>query len=720
MFQTGAKKNPKRPASSSRSETGSQTKYETKKRRAAAASAAESSAGREIGPLPPVKNPRRKKRCEKSLEAFCRTYFPARFPLPFSAAHRQAIERMETCTKEGDRFALAMMRGGGKTTIAECAVLHAIMYGLRRFVVLLQATERLAARSLKKIQRELESNELLAEDFPEVCFPVRALERIVNRARGQTLDGEPTRIEWTADGIALPTVASAPSSGAIVYVAGLTGAVRGLSVAGPVGEILRPDMVVIDDAQTRDSAKSATQTGDRLAIILDDVLGLAGPTVDIAAMNLCTPIYPGDLAEQFLDTQARPEWQGIRTKMLPAFPTRMDLWEQYADIRRDSLRSGDKGRRATKFYRDNRAAMDAGAVLTWPERRKKRDLSGLQTAMNLFFDNPRGFKAEYQCEPDKGDLGQDAKELLPASVAARLSGVPRLTVPKECSRVVAFIDPGVYLHWYAVVGWTERFGGSVIDYGTWPRQARSQFDARSAATKLKDRYPTLANSSTALVYAGLKDLLPEVLGRTYYSETGEEVKIERCLVDCGDEQTAVMQCIRQSDFAGIIHPSKGIGRTTTSRGVGEWTRREGEQSGHYWRLSIAEKSRLRMVQFDTDEWKSAIYDRLTTPPGGLIGLNLYGKDADAHMMLGEHCAAERSHPITLRGTTFHKWEPGPDRRDNHLWDTLVGCAVAASVQGLHWSAAAAAGEVEPQPVPEIQYIDFSETQRERIAERGAR
>ena len=137
---------------------------------------------REVGPLPPVRDPGRRARCERDLELFARTYFPNRFPWPFAACHRDSIDRMQTCTHEGGQFAEALPRGSGKTTLGEVEVIRAVVYGFRRFVVLLQATEPLAARSLRKIQRELETNPLLAEDFPEVCYPIQALERIHNRA----------------------------------------------------------------------------------------------------------------------------------------------------------------------------------------------------------------------------------------------------------------------------------------------------------------------------------------------------------------------------------------------------------------------------------------------------------------------------------------------------------------------------------------------------------
>ena len=97
---------------------------------------------------------------------------------------------------------------------------------------------------------------------------------------------------------------------------GLTGAIKGLNVLAPDGTPVRPDMVILDDCQTRESAKSPTQTDDRERIICDDVMGLAGPRTNIAAVFLCTPIYPNDLTERFINRDRHPEWQGTRTRMV--------------------------------------------------------------------------------------------------------------------------------------------------------------------------------------------------------------------------------------------------------------------------------------------------------------------------------------------------------------------------------------------------------------------
>jgi hypothetical protein len=105
-----------------------------------------------------------------------------------------------------------------------------------------------------------------------------------------------------------------------------------------------------------------------------------------------------------------------------------------------------------------------------------------------------------------------------------------------------------------------------------------------------------------------------------------------------------------------------------------------------------------MVQFDPDAWKTFLWERLTAPPGGTGWFGLYGRKADAHELLAEHLAAECAEPVTIRGGTFDKWQEKPHRPDNHLLDCLVGCAVAASVQGARFdSSIATVGGPAPAP-----------------------
>ena len=85
--------------------------------------------------------------------------------------------------------------------------------------------------------------------------------------------------------------------------------------------------------QTRESAGSIEQNRKRIAILAGDILGLAGPGQKISGIMPCTIIRPGDMADQILDRQKHPEWNGEKAKMLYSEPTNTKLWEEYAEIR---------------------------------------------------------------------------------------------------------------------------------------------------------------------------------------------------------------------------------------------------------------------------------------------------------------------------------------------------------------------------------------------------
>jgi hypothetical protein len=123
-----------------------------------------------------------------------------------------------------------------------------------------------------------------------------------------------------------------------------------------------------------------------------------------------------------------------------------------------------------------------------------------------------------------------------------------------------------------------------------------------------------------------------------------------------------------------------------------------------------------MVQFDPDTWKTFVHERLTSAPGNRGYLSLFGRSATEHEMFSEHCAAEASDPVTIRGTTFDKWVVKPHRPDNHYLDTLVGNCVAASVQGILFDAGAASGDKPP----ERKIIRMNEEREAAMAAQAAR
>ena len=230
--------------------------YEAMKEAARARNAELSAIGRDIGVIPEVIDPERKARAATDFRFFCEAYFPETFSLPWSPDHLKVIAKIEIGVLRGGLFAMAMPRGSGKTTLAETACIWAMLTGAQQFVCLIGSDAGHARSMLESSKVEFETNERLLDDFPEAVFPIHALERIHNRAKGQLCGGKPTRIVWTADEIVLPTVPGSKASGAIIRVAGIESRIRGMKFKRADGRAVRPSLVVLDDPQTDESARS--------------------------------------------------------------------------------------------------------------------------------------------------------------------------------------------------------------------------------------------------------------------------------------------------------------------------------------------------------------------------------------------------------------------------------------------------------------------------------
>lgn len=655
--------------------------YEEKKNLVRNRNIALALAGRDIGELPPVADPERKKSCERNFRLFCENYFPETFSLEWSPDHLRVIAKIERAVLSGGLFALALPRGSGKTSICETACIWAMLYGHREFVTLIGATETAAQEILESIQTELEVNEHLAEDFPEVSFPIGQLDGIANRCAGQLYHGERTRITWTNNEIVLPTIAGSKASGIVVRVAGITGRVRGMKYKRPDGRSVRPSLVIIDDPQTNESAGSLEQTRKRIRVLAGDILGLAGPGSKISGIMPCTIIRPGDMADIILNRQTHPDWNGEKTRMVYKFPVNMKLWEQYAELRAESLRADGNFQKATEFYIANRAAMDAGAEVSWKARFNHDEVSALQHAMNLKFQDEIAFASEYQNDPLPEETGGDAL-LSIDEISDKVNGLAKGRVPLKSDRMSMFIDVQKALLYYMVIAWAEDFTGAVIDYGTFPDQHRREFSLADANPTIQSLYPDAGLEGG--LYAALNALTEDYLGREWEREDGAMLKIERAMVDAnwGQSTDIVYEFCRRSSYAGILLPSHGRYVGASSKPMTEYRKQPGDRLGFNWMMpSVAGKRAIRHVIYDTNYWKSFVHARLAVPTGDKGSLTLYGRIPGVHQLLAEHLTAEYRVKTQGRGRTVDEWKLKPQRSDNHWLDCIAGCAVCGSMLG---------------------------------------
>lgn len=646
---------------------------------------------RDIGKIPPIADLDRRQACADSFRLFCETYYPAAFNLGWSDDHLAIIAKIETAVFRGDLFAYAMPRGSGKTTLCLAAVKWAALYGLHAYICLIGSAAPHAKSLLSAIKTDLLVNPLLLADFPEVCQPIRRLENNARKQAGQLCCGELTHPIWGTDKLVLPTIHRdalpaglneqdySPASGTIITVAGLDSNIRGQQHTRVDGTVARPTLVILDDPQTRQSAASPSQTKHRLSILNGDVLGMAGPGRKIAGFMPCTKIYTEDLADQVLDRQLHPEWQGICTKMLYRFPKNEELWEQYAEIRADGLRDGDGGAAATEYYRKHRKKMDAGAKVAWPARHDPDELSAVQHAMNLKLRDEPAFFAEYQNEP----VIDQAEDVLvtPAEIMQRVNDRPAGEIPQAATCLTAYIDVQGKLLYYLIAAWEPDFTGCVVDYGTFPDQKRRAFTLRDAKRTLRRLYQGAGEEGAIL--AGLKALGGELLEREFpvAGRKGQSLKLERLLIDLGYKAGVVGQACRS--LGSVAMPAKGAGLTAANKPMSSYKRKPGERHGHNWYMpAVARTAEVRHVMIDTNYWKTFIHERLNLMPGDRGALTLYGKSTQ-HGMIADHIGASETTTRTEgQGRIVHEWKLKPARPDNHLFDCLVGSAVAASMCGI--------------------------------------
>lgn len=627
--------------------------------------------------IPRCADRRRRRRLEKSPERWLRWYFPDRYKYDFTAAQRDMLnEIIHRATHGGDQ-AIADYRGGGKTTITEGAVMFAINTGLRRFPVVAAATGHDAERILLNIKREYETNERLHDDYPEICAPIWALEGGPQRGAMQTVNGKRTFLKWGQDYVQFARVEGSPAAGSIIATRGLDGAIRGLKYGN-----LRPDLLIIDDADSRESANSETQTKGREEVIDRDLAGLAPPDVRLARILLCTIINRRCLAFTFTDRRDKPSWNGRRHRLMIRKPDREDLWDEYISLRQKGMRRDENpdrdGREAHAFYLAHRAEMDAGAIVSNPNRYSRTllddgteaEASTLQSCYNIIAD--RGldaFLTEFQNDPPEEETPEQSG-ITANLVQERLNGYEKWLVPDEADLVTTAIDLGKRRLHYVQIAWKKGATGWVVDYGIEETSLTAPADAKDEKARLAEE---------KAIYMALMSWRDHMLASPLHKESGEEVRPSLILIDDGngDWSAAVAEFLRQvggRPFAAAKGFGSGYGqspfRAPPKVGLDKWV-------GDHWYVK-RQASGVYMHALHSDYWKRFVHDRFMTPVQSDGALTLWGEEKRLHLSYSKHITSEVwREPMVVNGK-LRKAYWHVHNRNNHWFDaTYMACAAAA-------------------------------------------
>jgi hypothetical protein len=652
-----------------------------------------------------VANQEQRRQCEKDFRAFCIAYFPLRFDKPFSSNHEKVIKKIEYSIFSGGLFACAMPRGEGKTTLCETASIWATLYGHSRYCVIVGSDKPAAEQILKSIKIELETNDLLVADFPEVCIPFKSLDGIANRSKGQTCNGQLTHISFKTDEIIFPHIEGSITSGTVIQARGLTGRIRGLKHTTAEGKTLRPDFVIPDDPQTEESAYSETQCAQREKIVRSAIMGLAGPGKEISAIMPCTIIRQGDFADRMLDKKRNPEWRGEICKMITSWPTNTELWEHYKMVYLQGMENEDNDAAANAFYLANRAQLEEGASVAWEHRKTDNNVSALQHAMNLLIKVGKfAFMSEYQNEP----MADDQSSALPSAkdLEQKVNSYPRNIVPLQCEFLTMGIDLHDRLLYYVVTGWDSSTCGYIVDYGTMPDQQLGHFQLDNAPRTLQVVYNA---GKLGSIQQGLLSLVKMFISKQFTKSNQALIGISKILID-GGYHPEIAHNVKREIGSSIVDISRGVGVTAAQQPMTEYKRKPGEKHGHNWYYPLLVGTReFQHVRYDANFWKTQILLKGIAIPSPEQGnITLFGNNTTNHRLISEHLVASEI-PVETegRGRKCVEWQLRPARPDNHFLDCLSMSAIAASIAGLNFC--------EPKEKERKARVKLSEIQRTKFS-----
>lgn len=557
--------------------------------------------------IPPPASVSRRLEAEADPELWLRTYFASTFFEAFTADRLAMVHSIIDAAKYGGDQAIAGPRGEGKTTLAMRTALYLMVRGLSTFPVVIGKNADKAKKEIRDLVELLQQNELFIGDYPEIGIPFQKVGAWSSRGRMQTVGGVNTNIVIAPEFFVFPTIKAEQlkgwpseitpcSNGQVFYSLGIDGAIRGTKYRSE-----RPTLAIIDDIEDRKAASSYGQAAKNEEIIEQDIGGLGQSSERIPRVMLCTSQNRKPcIAYKYTDPVSKPSWRGKRYRKMLKRPDRMDLVEQYIDMRKGRAESDPDAREAFRFWRDNQQDIERGAIVSNASSYSSKihsdgepmELSAVQSYYNQVAD--RGAKAvatEIDNDPPE-EAGPAGLGVTPAIVESRISGLSRLQLPANTIALTAAIDLGKYnCHW-AVTAWWHGAGGVVVDYGV----AQVYGTDKSIDNE----------ASEPMIYQALLNWRDELLQKQFVDATGTARKVDFCMVDSGTFTNAAYQFVRE--VGGIFHPSKGISpyrprkQSTPTTIAGANMHAEKLPSSGVW-----------LYELDTAYWKQFVHERFLTP-----------------------------------------------------------------------------------------------------------
>ena len=597
------------------------------------------------------------------------------FTYSFTSQQKIMIAAIRSAIVNGEDQAIAATRGEGKTTYFERLLLKYTLQGTVSFSVLFAATGGAAEDSLESIKTELETNERLAEDYPEVCVPIRALENTPNRAHYQTVSGHrhdnsrvyeqhPSKFSWCGQEIYLPDVPGSPAAGAIIATRGLDSAVRGLKKKGR-----RPQIVGIDDPDTEETARSEEQAAKIERRIDRAIAGLGSQKKRVARIMLTTLQSRISVSYKYTDPKQKPSWRGKRFRFLVSPPTNQKLWDEYIILRQDDWRNNTDT--AQQFYVEHFAEMNAGAAVANPNRKDPHQL----TALQFYYDqiartSKESVATEYDNDPPEEAVVEGSVTLTPHRVQVAWSGFERGIVPADTTCLTCGADVGLQGLHYVVMAHTQDGRSRIVNY--------AKHDFFTDGLQARD--------AEARILSGLMEWLEYLQTNPFKDEAGNAWDIGCTLIDSGWKheswQNQPVQIFAQQ--AGpSVRPCKGMPRYVRPKQT------HANVVGDNWDFSVTAEGPL--VKINSDHWKLKLHEGFLLEADEAGSVTVFTPPTESgrlnrlqHIAYSHHICSERWENQPAKGFTQAKagWKAIPGKQ-NHWFDSSYYALAARSVMGIN-------------------------------------
>lgn len=604
----------------------------------------------------------RRREAEKTLLGWISTYGIGTFVDDVPDGHLpEVVAAIETALATARPYQVLMPRKHGKTSYVASAAAWLLVTGQCQFLCVVGANRDAACDILANIFM-LCDNDTFAQDYPEIVLPIS---RSNYGRRNITYQGRPCNYRKTHTFIIFPTIyfgeERAPASGVIVKAFGKNSAIRGQRHG-----TIRPDVVLLDDLQTKESAANPRRVKQDFDKITRDIANLSGRT-KLKVLNAATVICPNDLAETL---RANKAWKTTYFKAFISWPTdfikhpRDGLWAKYFRIfDSEDAREVGNHEESLKFYEEHRAAMDAGAEVLTPSKfdPDQWEVSTVQAYLNkVHADGLAAFNAEFQMQPELGDF---ALRIAPKDVLKKDGGFAQFEVPPGYLHLFASTDLNLsYGLTTTITAWKADGSGALVFHEVWACHIDGKLTGPAyykAVTAVLTEYAQRLAGFGLSIYAWAIDCSGMPFDAvTDFAKTCERVHGIRCLAMSGKSSHKINLLARnriQAARADCVLVGDAVRLASTAA----------RPAGREW------------LNWNSDLYREQVHKAILSPLGTLGSLDLYHSEGQARDDYAIQLTNEKLIKTfeNSQGRTQYQWESKEPH--DYLDSTAQGMALAA-------------------------------------------